>query len=167
MQHQFSALDPAPPLIKPCIFMIIDKKKPVYYIVYKPEEKRSGRCCHTVDIYSEKPVCVTKAALEHTTAKELLRWRPCMFRPGLLYSLLIHTLLQTVYNITKVHFSAWAIFLKVLTTRQRESRCFQILWAALYVQPLLFHSSQSRGHWRRFFKATGLRRVWSPYWEGQ
>lgn len=79
-------------------------EKTLYFIDYWQKEtsllqilrtgrKRRGRCSHTVDIYSEG--CFTKAALEHTTAKELLLWRPCRFRPGLWYGLLIHTLLWT------------------------------------------------------------------------
>lgn len=48
-----SALSPAPLLRKPCILLIIDKKKPVYYIIYVLEEKGEGVVA-TLQIYIQK-----------------------------------------------------------------------------------------------------------------
>lgn len=53
MHHQLSSLSPAPLLIKPCILLIIDKKKTSLLHDLRSGRKRRGHCSHTVDIYSE------------------------------------------------------------------------------------------------------------------
>lgn len=96
-----SSLGPTPLLVKPCIFLDYWQKETSLLHHLQTGRKRRGRCSHTVDIYTQNNQFISlKLALEHTTAKELLLWRPCTFRPGLWYGLLIHTLTLNMFIIS-------------------------------------------------------------------